>query len=104
MNHLDTMPYDHLLGRYAIYKEKVYLIVEVHEGYVKLLNVDNRLKRVSQTMITLTNHRPASLVHHLGYMYLVTQKYRIISLASSTDMGIDCRHGLKKEILDKLTN
>lgn len=97
----EDMPYDYLLGRYALYKEKVYLIVEVHEGFVKLLDCDNKFKRVSITLVTLTKHRPACLVHHLGYMYLVTQKHKIISLASCTDMIVDCRHGLKKEILAK---
>lgn len=84
------------LGSYVTYKQNTYLVVDVRNEKLLIMNKDNKVQ-VNTSSVEVTNLRPAKEIDG----YLVTAKGIIISLTSHKEMKWDDNHGLRKALLAK---
>ena len=87
------------LGSYVTYKQNTYLVVDVRNEKLLIMNRDNKVQ-VNASSVEVTNLRPAKEIDG----YLVTAKGMIISLTSHKEMKWDDNHGIRKAILAKYAN
>ena len=96
----ELFPTESYLGKYVEYKSKPYLVVDVRDNKVLLLNPEINSKiQVLISNIKLLNYKPANLVNYRGNDYLVTAKELIISLVSHKVMKWDASNGGRIAIL-----
>ena len=84
------------LGQYVTYKQNTYLVVDVRNEKLLIMNKDNKVQ-VNASSVEVTNLRPAKEIDG----YLVTGKGMIISLTSHKEMKWDENHGIRKALLAK---
>ena len=87
------------LGQYVSYKQNTYLVVDVRNEKLLIMNKDNKVQ-VNASSVEVANLHPAKEIDG----YLVTGKGMIISLVSHKEMKWDDNHGIRKTLLAKYNN
>jgi len=83
------------LGSYVTYKNVTWLVTEINNGFIRIINSSETKRRVKISSVIKTNYRPAIVIEG----YIVTRLGTIISRTSHRVMKWDKFNTQRIEIL-----